>query len=88
MPDHSQLLLNHLEEVENLCNMEPKEVLKILSDYKNSSNKDLMLVMDFLQNDFEKTKDLILKLTKHLDTTEDSYNKVFEEYKKRINNAG
>ena len=44
--------------------------------------------MDFLQNDFEKTKDLILKLTKHLDTTEDSYNKVFEEYKKRMNNAG
>jgi hypothetical protein len=82
------LLLNHLEEVENLCNMEPKEVLKILSDYKNSSNKDLISVMDFLQNDFEKTKDLILKLTKHLDTTEDSYNKVFEEYKKRMNNAG
>lgn len=82
------MLLNHLEEVENLCNMEPKEVLKILSDYKNSSNKDLISVMDFLQNDFEKTKDLILKLTKHLDTTEDSYNKVFEEYKKRMNNAG
>lgn len=68
--------------------MEPKEVLKILSDYKNSSNKDLISVMDFLQNDFEKTKGLILKLTKHLDTTEDSYNKVFEEYKKRMNNAG
>ena len=38
-----------------------------------------------LQGDFEKTKDLILKLTYHLDETEKSYNKVYEEFKKRIN---
>jgi len=74
--------------VENLCNMEPKEVLNILSDYKNSSNSDLIKVMDFLQTDFEKTKDLIIKLTKHLDVTEQSYNKVFDEYKKRMSNVG
>jgi hypothetical protein len=43
--------------------------------------------MDFLQNDFQKTKDLIVKLTKHLDVTEQSYNKVFDEYKKRLNNG-
>lgn len=67
--------------------MEPKKVLKILSDYKNTSNKDLVEVMDFLQSDFEKTKDLIVKLTRHLDVTEESYNKVFEEYKKRMNNG-
>jgi hypothetical protein len=67
--------------------MEPTQVLDILSDYKNRSNKQLIDVMDFLQLDFEKTKDLIVKLTKHLDTTEESYNKVFEEYKKRINNV-
>jgi hypothetical protein len=68
--------------------MESKEVLNILSNYKNSSNKELTNVMDFLQDDFDKTKDLIIKLTKHLDTTEESYNKVFEEYKKRITNVG
>lgn len=68
--------------------MEPKEVLNILNDYKNSSNSDLTKVMDFLQKDFDKTKDLIIKLTKHLDVTEQSYNKVFEEYKKRMNNVG
>lgn len=68
--------------------MEPKQVIEILSDYKNSSNKDLMEVMDFLQTDFQKTKDLIVKLTKHLDVTEQSYNKVFDEYKKRLNNVG
>ena len=67
--------------------MESTKIIEILSNYKNSSNKDLIEVMDFLQNDFEKTKDLIVKLTKHLDITEESYNKVFEEYKKRMSNV-
>jgi hypothetical protein len=39
--------------------------------------------MDFLQDDFEKTKELIIKLTHHLDSTENAYNKILEEYKKR-----
>ena len=67
--------------------MEQTKVLEILSDYKNSSNKDLTDVLDFLEKDFYKTRDLIVKLTKHLDTTEESYYKVFDEYKKRINNG-
>ena len=62
-----------------------QEVLDILKDYKNKSNKNLTEVMDFLQDDFTKTKDLIIKLTYHLDETEKSYNKVYEEFKKRIN---
>jgi hypothetical protein len=67
--------------------MEQTKVLEILSDYKNSSNKDLTDVLDFLEKDFYKTRDLIVKLTKHLDTTEESYYKVFDEYKKRMNNG-
>lgn len=67
--------------------METEEVLKILSNYKNSSNKELTDVLGFLEQDFNKTKDLIIKLTKHLDITENSYNKCFEEYKKRMNNG-
>lgn len=65
--------------------MTDQEVLDILKDYKNKSNKNLTDVMDFLQDDFQKTKDLIVKLTYHLDETEKSYNKVYDEYKKRIN---
>jgi protein required for attachment to host cells len=45
--------------------------------------KDLEKVMDFLNEDFEKTKDLLIKLSTHLDITKDSYNKLYEEYKKR-----
>jgi hypothetical protein len=43
--------------------------------------------MDFLIEDFNKTKDLIIKLTHHLDATENSYNKLLDEYKKRIDNV-
>ena len=64
--------------------MTDQQVLDILKDYKNKSNKNLTDVMDFLQDDFAKTKDLIIKLTYHLDETEKSYNKVYEEFKKRI----
>ena len=43
--------------LENLIKMTDEEVLNILKDYKNKSNKHLTDVMDFLTNDFEKTKE-------------------------------
>ena len=64
--------------------MEAEKILEILKDYKNTSNKDLLDAMDFLKNDFDKTKEMILKLTYHLDSTEITYNKLLEE----INNRG
>lgn len=67
--------------------MEEKKVLEILEDYKNKSNKDLMFALDFLKTDFEKTKDILIKLTYHLDNTELAYNKLFDEYNKRVNNG-
>jgi len=70
--------------LENHINMEEKKILEILKDYKNTSNKDIISALDFLYNDFEKTKDLIVKLTHHLDSTENSYNKLLEELNNRI----
>jgi sulfite reductase alpha subunit-like flavoprotein len=65
--------------------METEEIKDILSNYKNKPNKSLVSAMDFLKDDFEKTKELIIKLTHHLDTTEKEYNKIYDEYKKRMN---
>jgi sulfite reductase alpha subunit-like flavoprotein len=65
--------------------MDTDEIKKILTNYKNESNKNLTGVMDYLKNDFDKTKEIIIKLTHHLDVTEKEYNKIYEEYKKRIN---
>lgn len=63
--------------------MTSEKILEILKNYKNKSNKDLTLAMDFLHQDFYKTKDLLIKLSKHLDTTEESYNKLLEEFERR-----
>jgi DNA anti-recombination protein RmuC len=71
--------------MENRTKLSSEKVLEILSEYKKTPNKDLIAVLDFLYEDFEKTKDLIIKLTNHLDTTENSYNKILEEINKRTN---
>ena len=71
--------------MENRTKLSSEKVLEILSEYKKTPNKDLIEVLDFLYEDFEKTKDLIIKLTNHLDITENSYNKILEEINKRTN---
>ena len=43
------------------------EILEIIKEYKERSNKDLKIAMDFIQEDFTLTKESILKLTHHLD---------------------
>lgn len=67
--------------------MKSEEILGILKDYKNKSNKDLIGALDFLKDDFEKTKDILVKLTYHLESTENSYNKILEEINKRTSNV-
>jgi len=67
--------------------MKSEKVLEILKDYKNKSNKDLISTLDFLKEDFEKTKDILVKLTYHLESTENSYNKILEEINKRTSNV-
>ncbi len=76
-----------VEGQENLFNMKQEDVFDILKNYKNKSNKDLVNIMDFLSEDFEKTKDLLLKLSVHLDNTEESYNKILKEFNRRKNNG-
>jgi hypothetical protein len=39
--------------------------------------------MDEISKDFEDTKELVIKLTHHLDALEHNYNKLLEEYKSR-----
>jgi DNA anti-recombination protein RmuC len=41
--------------------------------------------MDFLKEDFDKTKESLLKLTSHLDKVESSYNVLLKEYQSRNN---
>jgi hypothetical protein len=63
--------------------MKSEEIIEVLKNYKNKSNKDLTSALQFLYEDFNNTKDLLIKLSKHLDITEDSYNKVLDELERR-----
>jgi hypothetical protein len=60
-----------------------EKVIQIAKDYKSSSNKDLIFAMDFIQKDFNFTKERIIELTEHLDKLEVLYNKILGEYQNR-----
>lgn len=62
--------------------MKKEELLDVITNYKNKSNKQLELALDKINKDFETTKDTIVKLTHQLDEIEKTYNNIFEEYKK------
>jgi prefoldin subunit 5 len=63
--------------------MDENKIKNVLLDFKNKSNKELTEAMDFLNEDFEKTKEYIVKMTYHLAGVERAYNKLLEEYQKR-----
>jgi prefoldin subunit 5 len=43
------------------------------------------MAMDVIQKDFESVKDTLIKMTHHLDSLENTYNKVLKEYNTRTN---
>jgi len=74
--------------MENSFNLQEKrikagEILQIIKEHKDRSNKDLQLAMDFIQEDFNYTKENVIKLTQHLDKLENTYNLLHKEYSER-----
>jgi hypothetical protein len=63
--------------------IESSRVLDIVANYKDKTNKDLEIALEFINVEFEKTKDNLLKLTDHLDKLELTYNTLLKEYKSR-----
>lgn len=61
------------------------KALEIIKDYKSKSNKDLKFVLDLINEDFELTKNTLLKLTEHIDKLETTYNVILKEYQNRTN---
>jgi hypothetical protein len=64
--------------------MEKERIIEITKDVENKSNKDLFDSLDELQIEYEKTKDLIINLTRHLENVESLYNKINNEIGKRV----
>lgn len=67
---------------------ESNKVVQIIKEHKNCSNKDLIFAMDFIKDDFNLTKENIIKLTHHLDKLENGYNLLLKEYQERNNKNG
>lgn len=64
--------------------MDKNKLIEISKDAENKSNKDLVNTLTELVTEFEKTKDLIVSLTRHLDVISEMYEKVNTELNKRI----
>jgi hypothetical protein len=64
--------------------MDVEKLIDVTKDYENKSNKDLFDAVNLLYEEHEKTKELIIELTKHLENVEYYYNKVNDEVGKRI----
>ena len=63
--------------------MDPKDIKNIVENVKDQPNAKLIDGRDLLLTEFDKTKDLIVDLTRHLDAVGASYEIINEEIGKR-----
>lgn len=64
--------------------MEKEKILDIVENLQDKSNKDLFLTIEEINKEFDKTKEIIIDLTRHLDNLEKIYNEVNNEIGKRV----
>jgi hypothetical protein len=62
---------------------ERDKINNIVNNLNDSSNSEIIYALDYLNVDFEQTKDAIVRMTKHLDTVELVYNKLLKELENR-----
>jgi|LakMenE18May11ns_1017448.scaffolds.fasta_scaffold7359617_1 hypothetical protein len=63
--------------------MDKNKILDIVNNVENKSNKELLEVESLLFDEYEKTKQLAIELTKHMEAIEEIHGKVVEEIEKR-----
>jgi hypothetical protein len=63
--------------------VESTKILEIIRNYKDSSNKELLLALQFVEKDYYNTLETLLKMSDHLDKLEYTYNLLHKEYKNR-----
>jgi hypothetical protein len=62
---------------------ERDKINNIVNNLNDSSNIEIIYALDYLNVDFEQTKDAIVRMTKHLDTVEVVYDKLLKELENR-----
>lgn len=64
--------------------MDKDKIIEIVQNVKDKSNKDLIESRNVLSDEYEKTKTLIVDLTRHLEIVEEYYNTVNNEVGNRM----
>lgn len=64
--------------------MDKEKIIKVVNSAENATNNDLITAKSEIKEEFDKTKELIIELTRHLDTLAEMFEKVHEEHKKRF----
>jgi|TARA_B100001758_G_C18021935_1_gene408540 hypothetical protein len=60
---------------------------EFFKDYKNKPNKEILDVMQVLKKEFDKTKQILIDLTLHIEDVEKKFNMLNNEIKKRKSNG-
>lgn len=68
-----------------MTKIEIEGIMSQIPNIKNIQNSILETHLEKLSAEFDITKNNIISLTYHLDTVEELYNKILEEYKTRVN---
>jgi hypothetical protein len=63
--------------------MDKNKIIEIANNCENTQNKLLVESRDFLIDEFEKTKKIIIDLTRHLESIESLYDKINNELDRR-----
>jgi hypothetical protein len=63
--------------------MTQEKIYEVVKNVQDKPNKDLMACLSYLSEEYEKTKELIIDLTNHMDNVEDMYNIINKELSKR-----
>jgi hypothetical protein len=69
--------------MDNMKREKLEEITKNQSDLKNLPNTRLIEMLDFLSQEFDDTKEHIIKMTYYLDNIEILYNNVLKEHENR-----
>ena len=56
---------------------------EFFKEYKEKSIDEILEIMQKLKNEFERSKDVMIQLTYHIDDVEKKFNLLNEEIKKR-----
>jgi len=57
--------------------------MEFFKEYKNKPNREILDVMKLLKEDFNKSKEVIINLTLHIEEVEKKFNLLDSELKKR-----